>query len=207
MKTIIRLIILSSIVGLMVNCSPTPFESRKFPGLSSLCSGICFQEFNSPFSLMTASQTYQSMLNVTGLNGAAVGRTEFTARSGALSESDSLNAVNGPLLLGATSIAGEICGDRADAEAGAAAESRRLFSDLNFAQTIAQNGTAKFQASAARLASVFLARNIRPEESTLVAQFVEEFKNGAASDSTAQTKGLAIGLCTAMLSSFDAITY
>lgn len=188
-------------------CSPTPFQSKKYPGRSGFCLGICFQEFNSPFSLMTVGQVYQSMLNVTGLSNTATAQPEFAVRAPAFSESDSLNSVNGPLLLGTTALAGEICGKKADDEVPLAPGARRLFSDLDFSQSITQNGTARFQAAAARLSNIFLGRGMNMEESQLVAEFVTDFRVNATADDASQSMGLAIGLCTAMLSSFDAITY
>jgi hypothetical protein len=187
---------------LSFNCSPALFESKKGGSSGSLELLSVFEETNAPITLLTAEQTYQSMLNVTGQTATPVARAEYTSRFGAMSSTQSLTNVNSPLLLASTSLAGDVCNSAITAEMSTA-NPRRLFGSINFA---AAPDLVAFQGSAAAMAEAFWGRRINGEELAQINLFYEEMTTGVTANA-ALTRALALGACSAMLSSFDSLVH
>lgn len=203
-------VILAGMCGLATltfNCSPTLFESRKGSGGGGLDIFSIFESTNAPLTLLTAEQTYASMLNVTGQKdstinqGASVttiSRAEYDLRFGTMSSTHSLGNFNSPLLLATTSLAGDVCNNAITKET---AGTRRLFPNVNF--NGAPDGNA-FLGSAAAMAQAFYGRQISGEEVNALNEYYAEMTTGATQNA-ALTRAVVLGACAAMLSSFDSL--
>jgi hypothetical protein len=200
-KISVILIGMCGLATLSFNCSPALFESKKSGSSGSTELFSVFEETNAPITLLTAEQTYQSMLNVTG-QSAPVARAEYVARFGTMSTTQTLTNMNSPLLLASTSLAGDICNSAITAEMNAGSP-RRLFASINFA---AAPDAGTFQGSVAAMAEAFWGRRINGEELAHLNSFFTDMTAGATANA-ALTRAVALGACAAMLSSFDSLVY
>jgi len=162
--------------------------------------------------LMISDQTFQSMLNVTGQAGAQTNTqvTEFNLRTSSLSDTDSLSMVNAPLMVAATSLAGEVCNGLVAKEKAMAAASRLFFNGVDFTKPVSQNNAQAYSDSASAMAQAFYGRALDPDEQAALSQYYVDFGKGLTgtlATNANQTSVLYITLCAAMLSSFDALTF
>jgi hypothetical protein len=121
-----------------------------------------------------------------------------------------LSKINAPLLLSATSLAGEVCNALIAKERPLAANMRVYFQNVNFAAGPSQISDANFNSTLLQLTQKFWGRAPSSEE----AQIFSEFRNGhiaaltpAESTATAQTGVFYLSLCSSVLSSFDSLTF
>ena len=197
-------VILMGMCGLATlsfNCSPALFEAQRGGSSGSVELFSVFEKTNAPITLLTAEQTYQSMLNVTG-QSAPIARTEYVSRFGTMSSTPNLTNMNSPLLLASTSLAGDVCNSAITSEISAATP-RRLFASINFA---AAPDEGAFQNSAAAMAEAFWGRRINGEELAHLNSYYAEMTTGVTANA-ALTRAVALGACAAMLSSFDSLVY
>lgn len=160
---------------------------------------------SSPWVMLTFNQQYQSMLNVTGQTQTASQKAEFELRSGALAGSDGVDGINGPMMIAATSLAGEVCNGLIIKEK--ASSQRRFFSGVDFNQTLKNHSPDTFMKVASTMAGNFYARQLREDETKELTDFYKEFVTGAGTADATQLKNVYLSLCSAMLSSFDSMTY
>jgi hypothetical protein len=206
-------IILACMAGmstLTFNCAPNMFMAAKggSSDFSSMIGDIFNAPSNSPFVLMTARQTYKTMLNVTGQEGAQTTTqvAEFGARAASLSTNDKLSNVNAPLQMAATSLAGEVCNGLLTKEAAAPAANRKFFAQVDFTKPASGNSQAAFDAAVSTMASSFWNRQPTAEEQGTLDSFYSDFA-ASAGTAAAGTRNLYLGACTGMLGSFDTYTY
>jgi|GEM_PF-5666747 len=187
---------------LSFNCAPTLFESSKSSGGSVFDTFSVYEATNAPLTLLTAEQTYQSMLNVTGQSVAPVSRTEYLARFGTMASTPNLGNMTSPLMLASTSLAGDICNNLITAEAPAGA-TRKYFVNVNFN---AGPDVNTFNSSIAAMAEGFWGRRINAEEVSILNSFYSDLTTGVTANA-ALTRAVMLGSCAAMLSSFDSLVY
>jgi hypothetical protein len=205
-------VIVAGMAGLSTlsfNCAPSLFQSATYSS-SSRFSPFSLDNIQSKYSLLTAEQSYKTMLNVTDQDFTINGnqQNEYNARFNSLGSTNNLGNLTGSLLLGTTSLAGEICNGLVQKEKALTADARRFFKGINFAVTPANNTAQAFLSSVDVLAVSAWGRNINPEEQALFAQFFEDFKaNLKTTNNAQQTDNLCISACSAVLSSFDALVY
>jgi len=180
---------------------------------SGLSSGdsIDSQSLGIPYALLSAEQTLASMLKVTNVTTASTAAlTEYTSRYGSLAAGNDLNMANGPLMLGSTSLAGEVCNTLVTQETAAAAAARNFFGSINFATGIASVDNASYALAIRGMARSFWGRNESANELAMLTAFKQEMSDAltaANRTAAASTRSLVIGTCAAMLSSLDALTY
>lgn len=195
---------------LSFNCAPSLFQAASY-NLSSTGLGIfSLDNIQSKYSLLSAEQSYQTMLNVTGQNltGTAAQQTEYNQRFNSLGATNNLANLTGSLMLGSTSVAGEVCNGLVAKEKALAADARRFFRGINFTVRPSDNNLAAFLSAVDVLAVSAWGRNINAEEQVLFSQYFEEFKaNLKTTNNAQQTDNLCITACSAVLSSFDALVY
>jgi hypothetical protein len=192
-----------ALATLTFNCSPALFESAKGSGSGSTFDTFsAFESTNAPLTLLTAEQTYQSMLNVTGQSDAPVSRTEYMGRFGTFSSTPTLTNLNSPLMLASTSLAGDICNNLIAKESAGGA-TRRYFAAVNFS---AAPDAASYQSAVAAMATSFWGRAISSEESGLLNGFYTDMTS-TGTKNAAMTRAVTLGACAAMLSSFDSLVY
>lgn len=212
-------LIVAAMAGLSTltfNCAPSLFEKADSAGAASSSSTggteSPIDPFNapktSPYVLMTARQTYQTFLSVTGQSGAATAAqlTEFDARANSMATNERLSNVNAPLQMAATSLAGEVCNGLLTREAAAAAASRKFFAQVDFTRPAAQNSQAAFEASVAVMASSFWNRQPSADEKLALMNFYTDF-SASAGTAAAGTRNLYLAACTGMLAALDTYSF
>ncbi len=194
------------------NCGQSNFESSL--DLSSL--GIQNDEMDSeklglPYALLSAEQTLNSMLSVTNVGTANTAIiNEYNTRYGALAGGNDLSMANSPVMLGSTSLAGEVCNSLVTAEKAATAETRNFFGSVDFAVSVGSITDSGFNSSVRGMARSFWGRNETADELSFLQEYKLEFiaaLTGTALTQVASTSNLITATCAAMLSSLDAISY
>lgn len=169
------------------------------------------QKLGIPVALLSAEQTLASMLRVTNVTTASTQvLTEYSGRYGALAAGNDLSMVNGPLMLGSTSLAGEVCNSLLTQEKAAADGARNFFNGINFAAGVSTLTDASYNTAIRGMARSFWGRNESADELVMMQEFKTEFINAVAATARTQavsTNGLMLSTCAAMLSSLDAISY
>lgn len=164
-----------------------------------------------PYALLSAEQTLSSMMKVTNVSTMSTAlSTEYTSRYGALAAGNDLNMANGPLMLGSTSLGGEVCNSLLTQEKALAAASRNFFGAIDFTLGASSVTDAGYSAAIRGMARSFWGRNETADELAMLKQFKVDFITAlaaAARTQAASTNNLMLSTCAAMLSSVDAITY
>lgn len=195
---------------LSFNCAPSLFQSATYSSSGSGLGLFSLDNIQSKYSLLTAEQSFQTMLNVTGQNltGTANQQNEYNQRFNSLGATNNLANLTGSLMLGSTSLAGEVCNGLVAREKALTADARRFFKSINFAVKPSDNNVQSFLSAVDVLAVSAWGRNINAEEQVLFSQYFEEFKaNLKTTNNAQQTDNLCITACSAVLSSFDALVY
>ncbi len=198
-------VILAGMCGLATlsfNCSPALFESRQGTGTRSLEIFSVFEATNAPIVLLTAEQTYQSMLNVTGQSTTPVSRPEYLSRFGTLSATPNLGNMNSPLMLASTSLAGDVCNGAITKESSAGG-ARTLFPGVDFS---AAPNAATFAEAVSAMGEAFYGRRINGEEMAILNGYFAEMSAGETQNAQL-TRRVILGACSSMLSSFDSLVY
>lgn len=196
-------VILAGMCGLATltfNCSPALFESRKGSGSGKFEIFSVFEATNAPIVLLTAEQTYQSMLNVTGQSTTPVARPEYISRFGTMSSTANLGNMNSPLMLASTSLAGDVCNNAITREV---AGTRNLFPGVDFN---AAPNAGTFAAATTAMADAFYGRRINGDELAVLNSYFADMTS-AGTQNGALTRTVVLGACSAMLSSFDSLVY
>ncbi|WP_413587247.1 hypothetical protein [Bdellovibrio sp. HCB274] len=164
-----------------------------------------------PYALLSAEQTMASMMRVTNVTAVSTTlSTEYSNRYGALAAGNDLSMANGPLMLSATSLAGEVCNSLLTTEKAQAAAQRAFFGSVNFAAGVSSLTDEAFATSVRGMARSYWGRNVNGEELALLLGYKADFIAALAANARTQaasTSNLMLATCAAMLSSFDAITY
>lgn len=195
---------------LSFNCAPSLFQSATFSSSGSTSLFSTFSKVDTPVSLMTGEQIYQSMLNVTGQTQAATAtqEEEYKSRINAFSQIDNLANMSSPMMLAASSLAGEVCSGLVAKEKALGASARRFFQAIDFSKKPSDNNLDGFLSSMDVFAVSAWGRHMNPDEQRIFSEYFEEYKaNLTATNNAAQTDNLCISACSAVLSSFDALVY
>jgi len=165
-----------------------------------------------PYALLSAEQTITSMMKVANVTTASTALVnEYNSRYGSLAAGNDLSMANGPLMLGSTSLAGEVCNSLLIQEKAATDPiARNFFTSINFATGISSITDASFEASIRGMARSFWGRNETVDELALLKQYKTEFNDALAATARTQaasSNNLMLATCAAMLSAVDAVTY
>lgn len=169
-----------------------------------------------PVGFLSSDQMLKSMISVAGVESLGdlttaddnAIDTMYNARTGSLPSVQSLSSATGPTLIAVTNLAGTVCNKAVDNDIAAGSPGDRMFfQEVDFSQGLSQ-GSAAFIPGFQRLARNAWRRDSIQEEDDMISGFVSEF-TAASPDATAvaQTKLLAVSICTSVLSSTDALTY
>lgn len=193
----------------------TGFKAAITEGAASL--GIT-EKPHPPVAFMSSEQMLKTMISTTGTEGLGevtdaaddLIQSTYNERTGSLPSTQSLYQANGPTMIAATNLASSVCAkavDRDRAVASAQADERMFFREIDFGQGPSSVSASAAQAGFARLTRNAWRRAPTSAEAETVATFIREFTEGANGADPNQTRLLAVGLCTAALSSLDALTY
>jgi hypothetical protein len=203
------LLITSALIG--VNCSgfkATGDGSDSFGSLGGADKemAVGFLSSDQMLKSMISVAGVESLGDVTTADDAAIDST-FTQRAGSLPSVQNLTAATGPTLIAVTNLAGTVCNKAVNNDIGAGSPAARLFfQEVNFSAGLSQ-GAAAFVPGFERVARNAWRRDVTPDEEGFMQSFVSEFADGANMTDPAQSKLLAISICTSVLSSMDALTY
>ncbi len=208
-KIVIILAAMCGLSSLSFNCAPSLFESADYSYLNN--GQLSADEFGdsklSPWVLQNTGQMLETMASVTGFSMAITAnqRAEHDARTGSLSQTDKVSDINAPLQLGSTSLAGEFC-NAVIARESAAGAVRKYFIGVNFAGAPNAGNVNQFHDAIEQLGLGFWGRAPNAEEGALLTNYYTDFV-ATAGTQPAQTRNLYLSTCSAMLASFDSITY
>lgn len=209
---IIRAFILMIPVGLLFaigfNCAASKMVAL---GTSSSESSSLAKAEDLPYALLNAEQALSSMLNVTGQTQPSQAvRNEFTLRNSSFSVDSYLSSMNAPMLLSATSLAGEVCNSLLTQERALAANARVFFNDVNFGAGPSQIQGAQFASTLDRFSKKVWGRGLASDEADMFNGFYAEYMASLTPAETGQgakTSAFYLAVCSAMLSSFESITF
>ncbi len=171
---------------------------------------VAFDQRND-MKVMTSDQVYRSMSSLTGVDlGNTIAQNDWrNNRTNTLADNFSLNAITPPLLLNLTNLAGIFCDESLKVETVATA-TRRLFVGVNFAEPVSALSGPAFGSFVQNLSQVLWGRTITAAEQTMLEQARSNHDNAivaAQRANVAETRRLALMVCTAMLSSNDSFTF
>lgn len=194
-----------SVVGF--NCSPSKMYSL---GSSSNESSSVSKSEDLPYALLNADQALSSMLNVTGqsVSSTAV-RNEFNIRNSAFAVNSYLSSMNAPMLLSATSLAGEVCNSLVTAERATGA-TRSFFTGVNFTTGPSTITVGSYDAVLDKFAQKVWARDLSDNEAKLFTEYRTEYLatlTPAEQTQAVKTTAFYMSVCSAFLSSFDALIF
>jgi hypothetical protein len=207
----------STILGF--NCSP--FVSKQIPSLdqSSLGegNGPSGTDPQSSVALLSSEQILKTMIAVTGTENSGDPTADdelinntYAQRTGSLPSGQSLKLATAPMLIAVTNLASAVCQKAVDRDAAvgtAQAGERLFFREMDFSKGLSSQPADSVSLAFERLARSAWRRDITNEEDAAAVQFAQEFSTGVSTTDSMQTKYLAVSLCTAALSSIDALTY
>lgn len=201
--------------SLGMNCSRFETDAR---GVGSFSSSASKDVAQPPVAMMSAEQILKAMISATATEG--LGEltdpaddkidAEFRQRSGSLPSVNSLDQATGPTMMAVTNIAAAVCAkavDRDRATGEAQRGDRIFFNDFDFSAGLSAQSSDGVALAFARLARNAWRRDATQEEVEAIITYAQEFTAGAAADDETQTRLLAVGICTAVLSSIDSLTY
>lgn len=218
-KNIIRYSILASILTATAvfgnNCARQGFEVLNSSGGENLDFASSNPVPNIPqilsaggLSLMKGEQIFSSIQRLTKNEGTlSTGlKNEYAVRFATLPSVNDFSQINSPALLSITSLAGQSCDEMVANEAAMVAIQRTYFADINFLQSSIPESS--YLLAVNKMSNEFWGRDVTNEEQMAFVDFRNDFTSGMNSATANQTiKNLLTGTCTAMLSSFESITY
>ena len=158
-------------------------------------------------SLIYNKQMVDNMVICTGIGTPSVGTlNEWKGRQSSFSEFGYATDVTAPMLMAMVAVAGEMCSDLLKLETVMPAANRRIFNSFDFSRGIASVDTVAVGDATRRLARSCWARNEDENELAIINEEILAAKSGVSGTDSAQTKNLALVLCTSMLASLSGIT-
>jgi hypothetical protein len=163
------------------------------------------------YSLLAAQQLFSSMLKVTDqVTPSNAQLTVFNTTVRLLAASQDLDLVNGPMVISTSNLAGSVCDGLLTRESATAAANRKFFPSIDFTRGPASLTSDQFLDAADSMAVSFWGHSLSMQEAQALETFRIEFMGTLSQTETGQgqsTREMILGSCTAMLSSFDFITY
>lgn len=160
---------------------------------------------------LTSEQVFSSMAALTGvsLDNQQAQNDWRNNRTNTLADNFSVFAITAPLLLNTTNLAGIFCDEALKIETVANA-TRRLFVGVNFAGQVSALDGAAYSSFIENMSQMLWGRNLSGGEQTMLLQARTDHVAAIAANqrtNVAETRRLALMVCTAMLSSNDAFTF
>ena len=169
-------------------------------------------------ALLSSEQMLKAMISVTGTEGLGeltdpaddLVNTTYNLRNGSLPSSNTLDQATGPTMISVANIASTVCAkavDRDRATGEAQRDERLFFRELDFSSGLSAQSSDSVSIPFARLVRNAWRRDPTQEELDDIVTFAQEFSVGANATDPMQTRNLALGICTAVLSGIDSLTY
>jgi len=122
----------------------------------------------------------------------------YSSKAGTISETGAVSTLTAPMLMAATSIAGEVCKDLIEKEKSAA----RIFIGINLSGTTVPNQSS-MQDAVRRIARSCWSRDEDPAEADIILGAVNSAFQGATGANTSHDA--ALFMCTSMLGALDSL--
>jgi hypothetical protein len=206
----------SAILGF--NCSP--FSSKQIPSAADLSSSGTGTTPDPQLSiaLLSSEQILKAMISAAGIESAGTPtadddliNTTYSTRAGSLPSDQNLKLATGPMLISVTNLASAVCAKAVNEEIALGqgqASSRNFFREMDFTQGLSAQPSNSVSLAFERLARNGWRREVTASEDASIVQFAQEFSTASGNlTDPAQTRLLAVSVCTAVLSSIDALTY
>lgn len=191
---------------LFINCSPS-FNALD---MSSIDGSNDVMSVKLDESLMTASQTYLSMSELTGVqpNTATMNEYERLAKT-ALSESQRVASITAPIMMTTANLASRFCEQVVTNEKAQASTDRRFFSAIDFSKGLALLSDDSLDMVANQISFKMWGRAAGEAELAAFRQFklaYYEVIDANQKNNVVQTERFALSLCTAGLSTYEAMS-
>ncbi len=159
-------------------------------------------------ALVYNKQLLDSFVTCTGIGTPSVAsKDEWDKRQSSFSEYGYATDVTAPMMMAVAAVSGEVCNDLISLESALPADSRRIFNAIDFSAGPAALGNAQVDDTARRIARSCWSRTPAADELTIIREEVTAGAAGANLTDTAQTKKLALLMCTGMLASLSGLTF
>ncbi|MGZ5279194.1 MAG: hypothetical protein ACXWC9_04585 [Pseudobdellovibrionaceae bacterium] len=217
-KAIKAMISLATLIGFAMifqNCGQTPLGVLGFNAEeqdSTIESEQNSESVSAQYALLSSDQVFKSMASVTGIAPNTTITNEYNQVSLILSSGYDLRSVNSPMMIGSANLASRFCNEmitQTDAR-------DRFYPGIDFAKGIETNDGSlnltdeAYQTSIENMSQAFWGRSPSSEEFQAFAEAKDEFladytpaERRAVNSSTR----LMLFTCTAMLVSFDAMSF
>jgi hypothetical protein len=163
------------------------------------------------YALMTGRQAFDSMLKVTGQDAATSGQMNtFNQNVRVMATGQNVDLINGPMLIANATLASSVCDGLIAKESAQAASARKFFANIDFTKGPASLSSAQFLMTTDAMAKAFYGREQMQDEAMAFNDFRTDFMStlsATESSQAAMTRKMVIGVCAAMLTSFDFITF
>ncbi len=212
------------------NCGRTGFQNLQNFEIHSALTSATSEKPELPVMMLTSEQQFKNMLSVTGIESATTSgdldstsadtissardpldmeiAQSYETRKGSLPSVQDLSLMNGPQLVSTTNLSLSVCNKLYDRESNLAPESRNFFNEINLLATPDKISGAALDAASTRMSRSFWNRNIASDELAQIRQvMLSEYGSSPSDTPINQTRLFLVGLCSAMLSSFDALVY
>ncbi len=163
-----------------------------------------------PYALLSSEQVLRSMASVTDtpVNGTIT--NEYNRGQSVLAGGFDLKMVTSPMLMATTNLASTFCNETLNKEIARPVDQRKLFRNIDFTKSAFVLTDANYQSTLQFLSSAFWGRALSENELEILLSAKGEFMTpltDAEQKQTASSKNLMLYTCTAMLSSFDSISF
>lgn len=200
-EIVVLLILILSVVG----CGP----AQKSMDEPSVTQGEDLFKVSLDDSLLSAAQVYASMSELTGVVPDNNTITEWNNARTALPDNYKVAAMSAPLLVATANLGSRFCNQTLDAEVGKVLAERRLYKDVDFSKGLNMLTDAEFNNTVKNIGNIFWGRAISDVElglfNTFRAEFFAELRTNERTAAN-KTRALMLGVCTAMLGSFDSLS-
>ncbi len=208
---------LGTVMAIGMNCSG--MKSANLAGLNNgFSTGDTHVDPPTYVGFLSSEQMIKTMIASTGTEGLGdltetsddlIDKT-YKDKTGMLPSLQNLNQASGPTLIAVTNLASAVCAKAVDRDR-AVSESQRaqrlFFREFDFSQGLSQQTSDSVTMAFERVARNAWRRNLASEDSEMILSFAQEFSVGVSATDPIQTRLLAVSICTAALSSIDALTY
>ncbi len=195
------------------NCSQSPFGKMGFQIDDSLSLESNGENIVTvPYALLTGEQLLKSMASTTGVELTAPITNEYNKSSSTFAGTTDLKVMTSSMMINAANLASQFCSE----SISQTTVKDKLYSTIDFSKGIlATDGSAvlddtKYGQAVDSLSRSFWGRSPSSEERAIIYEakneFVNEFTDTEMKDPSA-TQKLMLFTCTALLVSFDAISF
>lgn len=211
MRRFLPIMICTSLIAfaglIFQNCGDGSFiPHHSEENFSSTLNNIAYN----PYALLTGDQIVRSMYSVTALPPSNLVTKEYELRNSSFASNYELKSITPPMLIGITNLASVFCSETLTSEVAMTANQRKLFNSIDFTNSLSAMSADNYLTTLDKMAVQFWGRSMTPAEQDILIDGRTDFMssmNAKELADKAQTQQFMKYTCSAMLSSFDAISF